>query len=501
MAENQKCWLDTVHPAYAAAAPHWAFCRQSYEGGPAYFETNLFKFRLEDPGDFVERKKRANRYNFSGQVVDIFNDHLFKVQPTRKVDAARPGVQRFWKRATKGKGANGIEVFIREVSKWKSAEGRLYAVIDVPSDGGVPPTTEADRLSRGLEPYAYYVHPDDMLDIAFDEDGKILWAKVRERYRDDADPKAASDSYEERYRLWERGKWSLWRKKKDDQTGTVEAELIEEGEIPFDEVPIVIVEHQDGDDYTSPGLIDDVVYIDRDIFNLGSELNETISQQTFGQLIMPSDALPSKLTEDQLAKYLAVGKRRVLVYYADAKHPPQYISPDASQGGLILSTIDKRIGWLYDAVNLGSEVGREKTTAASGVSKAYDFATLEGGLVTSATELESAEMEMARFVDLWTGGTGELPEGLVAYPRTFDVVSLNQALTEAMSLQVVLEEASPTAMAELRKQLAAKGLDKLDAKTMQQIVAEIDAYAATERLGPAEDQEDEVIEVENGGLA
>ncbi|MNL22847.1 hypothetical protein D3C87_1442090 [compost metagenome] len=245
-----------------------------------------------------------------------------------------------------------------------------------------------------------------------------------------------------------------------------------------------------------------MAYLDRDIFNLGSELTETISQQTFGQLIMPSDAFPSDMNEEMLGKYLAVGKRRVLVYWAEAKSPPQYISPDASQGGLILSTIDKRIGWLYDAVNLGSEVGREKTTSASGVSKAYDFATLEGGLVTSATELESAEMEMARFVDLWTGGTGELPEGLVSYSRTFDVVSLNQALTEALSLQVVLEEASPTAMAELRKQLAAKGLDKVDAKTMKQIVDEIDAYAATERLGPPEvEPVDEVIEVENGGLA
>lgn len=496
---DQKTWLDTVHPAYAEKAPHWAFCRQSYEGGPAYFDANLLKFRLEDRPDFEDRKKRASRYNFSRQVVDIINDHLFKVAPTRNIKSAPDAVKRFWVRATKGKGANGIEVFVREVAKWAKAEGRAYVVIDVPSDGGVTPTTEADRLARGLEPYAYIVHPDDMLDIAYDEDGKILWAKVRERYREDADPKAASDSYEERYRLWERGKWSLWRKKKHEQTGAVEPEMIEDGTFRFTEVPIIIVEHQDGDDYSSPGLIDDVAYIDRDIFNLGSELTETISQQTFGQLIMPSDAFPPNLDQAALQAYLAVGKRRVLVYWAEAKTAPQYISPDASQGGLILSTIDKRIGWLYDAVNLGSEVGREKTTSASGVSKAYDFATLEGGLVTSATELESAEMEMARFVDLWTGGDGKLPEGLVAYPRSFDVISLNQALTEALSLQVVLEAASPTAMAELRKQIAAKGLDKVDEKIMQQIVDEIDAYAATERLGPPEvDQEDEVIEVVDG---
>lgn len=484
-----KSWLDITHPSYAEAAPHWAFCRQSYEGGPDYFRPNLIKFRLEYDSDFEDRLKKACRYNFTAQSVNLVSGHLLKVAPTRKADQAPEGVKRFWGKATKD--GDNIDTFAKELADWSSVYGRLYVVVDVPSDDGQAPATEQERRERGLEPYAYWVAPEDVLDLARDKDGELLWIKIRERFRDDADPKKAAESIEDRYRLWERGKWSLWRKIKDKQ-GNETAELVAGGEVSFGKVPVIVLEHKDGGDYTSPGLVDDLVYLDRSIFNLMSEMDETISCQTFSQLTIPSDAVGTDAGDDT---YIAMGKRRIFTYKAEAKNPPGYISPDASQGGLILQTIDQRCHQAHDSVNLGDEVGgntaQGSSSATSGVTMAYRFAKLESGLATKAGEAEEAEYKMACLADLWTGGDGKLPEGIVSYSRRFDVVALQQALQDALSVEAVLAGSSPTALALLRKQVVAKALDRVDPADLETVNEEIDAFAAIEKMEPLTEEDDE----------
>lgn len=488
MAEN-KLWLDIRHPAYAEAAPHWTFCRQSYVGGPAYFRPNLIKFRLEYDEDFEDRLKKACRYNFTAQSVGLVTGHLLKIAPTRKPELASEAVRRFWGKATKD--GDNIDTFARDLADWSSVYGRIYVVIDVPSDDGQAPITEHERQSRGLEPYAYWIAPEDVLNLAYDSKGELLWALIRERYRNDAVPQEVSESVEERYRLWERGKWSLWRKGKGDGAESQKAEKIAEGVIPFNSrLPIVVLEHKDGDEYTSPGLVDDLVYIDRSVFNLTSELDETIACQAFSQLMIPSDALPDS---PEAAQLIAMGKRRIFTYNADAKTAPGFISPDASQGSLILSTIENRCKQAYDSVNLGDEVGgssKQSSGNVSGVTMAYRFAKLESGLATKAAEEEEAERSIANIVDLWSGGAGELPESVVTYSRKFDVVSLQQALTDALSVEAVLGGSSPTAVAEQRKQIVAKALERVESDVMETITEEIDAFAAIEKMEPPADEED-----------
>lgn len=481
-----KLWLDVTHPKYADLCAHWCFARLSYDGGPAYHEPNLIRYRLEDAEDFKARVQRAARYNFTRQVVDLINGHLFKVPPTRKTDRAPEAVQRFWAESTRD--GDGIDGFAREAAKWASVYGRCYAVVDVPAPEAEP-ETEYERQEQGLEPYVYLVPPDDVLDLAHGPDGDLLWIKVRERFRDDASPQTAADGYTERFRLWERGRWSLWEKVKDGQ-GREAAALIAEGVVPFDEIPVVCIEHEDGDEYASPGLVDDTVYLDRDVFNLCSELTETLNSQTFGQLVMPSDGFPPDLTASQLGAYLAMGKKRVFVYDSGASAPPAYIQPDASQGRLILETIQDRISQIYRSVNLAGEVGgREgQSSAASGVNMAYQFAKLEGMLATMAAEMQTAEREILEMVGKWSG-LDELPEDLVVYPREFDVVSLKQALEDALSVEAVLGGSSPTAVAELRKQVIAKALDGVEVEVMKAITDEIDAFAAIEMTEPHEDEE------------
>lgn len=482
-----KLWLDVVHPRYAELAPHWEFCRRSYEGGPGYLAANLIKYRLEDEQDFADRLKRAARYNLTRQAVELTNGHLFKAAPVRKPEKAPDPLVRFWAEATRDH--DGINGLMREATKWASVYGRVYIVVDVERPE-VEPQTELERQEMGLEPYAYLVPPDDVLDLAHGSDGELAWIKIRERYRVDADPRNAAAEMSERYRLWERGRWSLWEKRRDTQ-GREDAVLLAEGELPFVEIPVVILEHEDGDQYASPGLIDDTAYLDRDVFNLCSELTETLNSQTFGQLIIPSDAIPGS---QDFMQYVAMGKKRIFTYDAQASHPPAYIQPDASQGRLILDTIEARIEQVYRSVNLLGEVGQSggSSSAASGVNMAYQFAKLQSTLATMAEEAEEAEREIAELVCMWSGlGEDACPEDLVTYPREFDVVSLQQALTDALSVESVLGGSSPTAVAELRKQVIAKSLDRLEDDVLKVITDEIDAWAAVEKSEPHEDEEAE----------
>lgn len=478
-------WLDTVHPKYATAAKHWVFCRQSYEGGAGYFAPNLIRHEKEFEDDFRIRLAKACRYNFTAQSVGIVTGHLLKNTPVRKAEAVSEGVRRFWGRSTQD--GDDMDTFARELSNWSSVYGRLYVVIDVPSADGIEPATELERQQRGLEPYAYTVAPDDVLDLAYDSKGALLWVKVLERYREDSDPRTASPTMSDRFRLWERGRWSLWEKGKDTQGKDTEV-MVAEGMVPFSDIPVVVVEHKDGDQYMSPGLVDDLVYLDRSIFNLMSELDETISSQTFGQLAIPSDAIADDATN---ATIIHMGKKAIFTYDAAASHPPFYLSPDSSQGGLVLEAIKERCHQAHDSVNLGDEVGgaRSQSSAQSGVSKAYSFAKLESGLAVKAGELEEAELAIARVVDLWNGGTGEIPAGAICYEKRFDVISLQQALTDAMSVEALLGGSSPSAVAEMRKMAVQKVLEGADDATLEIISKEIDIWAAQELKEPHEDEE------------
>lgn len=412
------------HPKYEEGLSHWNLVEQSYEGGREWFRTNIFKYRKEGSEEYADRVRRAYRFNHCRQVVDVVNEYLFKTAPGRKVDDAPTGLAEFWACATRS-GLSADE-YAKSVSLATSLFGRVWIVVDSTMDSAV--ASVADEKKAQAQIYSYVVRPQQALDMSIDAKGELNWFLSHELHRDDSDPIESSGAVINRYRLWTRTHWFLYEEQHGPK-GKVKIVEIGSREHNLGLVPVFAADNEYTEDlYTAPGVIDDVVYLDRAVANYLSNVDAIIQDQTFSQLVMPAQGLMPG--EEAHSKLVEMGTKRLLVYNGESGASPAYISPDVKQAQLIMDVIAKVINEIYHSVGLSAERTKEDNGGgidnASGVAKSYDFERVNGMLVAKADSLETFEARLTRLVLAWRGVviSNEDARTLVTYPRDFDVRGL-----------------------------------------------------------------------------
>lgn len=498
---------------------HWRFMLESYEGGPEYlfkgtvqtpasgqhislggqYGRNLFKYFKEGEGEYTDRLARSTRNNYARKVVNQIRAFMARKPPSRRESEASDVLQAYWKNAD-GRGRD-IDRHMMIELQWAAVFGLVWVLLDKPKEEF---ENRGDELEGGL-PFAKLYFPFDVLDASFDERGNLKWIMVRELHRDDDNPLAGA-----REREW----FIVW-------TATSRRVFIamDSKEQPFAELVNERVDHDLGfvpfralrfsesqNHFVVPGLIDDIAYLDRQIFNHGSQLDTIICDQTFSQLTMPTDAVilnqPARMEGDDTVlvqehkqnamreRLIEMGTKRVVLYAAAASAPPKYISPDATQAQVVRNVIRDNTEEIYRLAGLLGEVGREVKTQ-TGVSKAYDFDRLNKVLAFAAQELEQMERWQAATVEAWMTEAGakprETPEELIQYPRDFDIMGV----LEELDIGVRYDEYdswSPTADGEMRKRIAKRMVGQgLTEANMSVILSEIEAHTEKAKVQAARD--------------
>lgn len=455
--DRLKAFIARRHPKYDAMIAHWRFLKATYEGGREWFIENIFRGPKEGETEYGQRVERAYRFPHTREVVDLVNKYLFKATITRDTETASDKVNQFWKRSTRS--GLDIQQMMKVLSTGSSVYGHVACFVDSKVDAGVQTLEDEKRLeAKNALIYAYWFTPEDILDFALDEDdGELLWIKVREYKREDQDPLWEDGQIKERFRLWTRHDWTLYEEIDAGNRGKY-VRTITEGTHAIGEVPCVFVRHILGESrYVSPGLIDDVAYLDRAIANYLSNLDVIIQDQTFSQLVMPAQGMMPG--DDRYAALMEMGTKRIFTYDGgQTTKGPEYISPDAAQATLILSVISKIINEIYSTVGLAGERTKEDNSVgidnSSGVAKAYDFEKVNALLNAKGESLEIAENKIARLVMKYAGES-EPEKKLVEYPKTFDTATL---LDEIATAEALANINGPT---ELRREQMLKIVEKL----------------------------------------
>ncbi len=455
-------FFERRHPDYNRSIVHWHFLQRTYEGGRAWFLENIFKYHKEGEEEFKHRLERAYRFNHTREVVDLVQKYLFKGNITRDTDNAPEVVKAFWQSATLQNFR--IDQLMRSAGASSSVKGRVALVVDTNVTEGAISVAEAKATKRKI--YAYLVDAIDLLDYAYDEegDGGLLWVKVREYFRNDSDPINSSGEVTTRVRLWTRNDWRLFEEQEDTTQITkgrkkvaTKIVLIDQGTHGLGRVPIVFLDHIITDNpYRTPGLIDDIAYLDRAVANYLSNLDAIIQDQTFSQLAMPAQNLMPG--DDGYNKLVEMGTKRVFTYDGTGAGKPEYLSPDPKQAGVILTVINKIINEIYHTIGLAGERTKEDNAVgidnSSGVAKAYDFERVNSLLTAKGQSCEKVENELVELVCLWSGI--EAPtEKLVKYPETYDVMRLMDELSIAEQLATI------QAPAEVRREQLRNLVNKL----------------------------------------
>lgn len=478
--EVMTAFYDRTHPEYRGLLDHWRFCRQTYAGGPTWFQENIFRYLKEGDEEFRGRIERAYRPNHTREVVELIQKYIFK-SPVKRDASAPEGVKKFWRSATRA--GQSIDELMAEVSSGSSIGQRVALVIDAASrrneEGKALSLAEAEEETLPI--YGYVVLPENILDYSWNKtDGALNWIKLREFVRDDDGPLSTGNVVEQ-VRLWTRTHWHLYTRRLMDDDKTLRVEMTEEGEHDLGEVPVLLIDHQaTSNPYKATGLIDDIVYLDRAHANYLSNLDAIIQDQTFSQLAIPAEALPA---DQQGAKsnMREMGTKRIFTYHAGvgSSARPEFLSPDPKQAGVILSVINKIISEIYNSIGLGGERTKQDNAVgidnSSGVAKAYDFERINSLLLMKAKRLERAENWAAKIVTLWAGETPPA-EGvdLVTYPNSFDVATLGDELVTAEALLKV--KAPIEIRREQMKEIVLKLMPHVSDEAWKKLMDAVDAW-------------------------
>ena len=438
--------IQKKHPEYDAKVPHWEFLNETYESPRDWFRKNLFRFVREGESTFNGRLERAYRFNHTREVVDLVNKYLFKNPPGRNPDAPEE-VKRFRAKATLS--GLSLEQFERQVSKKASIYGRVFVVLD---NNAKPDqiVTKADERKGDIRLYAYIVTPDQLRDCGFDRDGNYNWVLIQEKHRDDDDPFDSSGDWIEKYRLWTKTEWFLFKTKNEQDQVVVELE--DSGTHDLGIVPVIKCDHIESDNkYSVPALIEDIAYLDRTVANYCSNLDQIINDQTFSQLIIPAAGLLAGISStintidandpDVLKKrqeIINLGTSQILLFDGENGSAPSYISPDPKQAQLIITTIKQIINEIYHTVGLSGERTKQDNSMgidnSSGVAKAFDFERVNALLSAKASAMQAFSNRLENMVKIYHG---ESPEEIddseinVEYSINFDVRGLNDELAIA----------------------------------------------------------------------
>lgn len=483
-----KALVERRHPEFQELKTHWTFLESCYEGGRKWLAKeagNVFKFYKEGEDEYKDRLKRTYRANHTKRVVDTVGDYLFKQLPQRAAGA--PSVLTdFW--ANCDKLGTSMDAFTRVLDRQESVFGRVYIAVDRPAQ-------VAARRAEEKLPYVYIIKPTHMLDMGFDEDGKMTWALVAEDYRDDIDPVQATGKILVRLRLWTKDEWYLFgpvSPKEPDKFEWLGAER-GYGLHGLGEVPIVIHSINDGTLYSNPALIGDIAYMDRTLVNYGSLLDEIIYEQTYSQLVLPAESILPGTTE--FGQMVAAAKNRVFIYNGAHGSAPSFISPDASQAQLIIEAMNNMMRNIYAVTGTDNDANSQSMSTgksyASGTVRAFDHAQIENMLLSKSRGLEKTEDAIMRLVLKWMGQRNvEIERDWVRYPSSFDVRGLAHDLEIARQIHEV--KPPPVISREHMKAVVEKLFPRKSPAELTAIQKQIDAWT------PAYEQEADLAEREVG---
>ena len=450
MAMN-KAALKKRHGDYEESKLLWDFFYQSYEGGANYIEGgNLIQHPREDTTVYNRRKERAYYVNYCGAIIDTYIAHLNKQAPVVSVPKPAGAWAEFSKDVNRRN--DSISEFRREVQVAAMVLGQTYIVVDKPDSDAV---SLAEEIESGTPFFAHY-YPWDVVDWDLDEFGKPYWVKLLE-----VDRSVPSNPFEKQagskilYKIWQRDSWSLLNS---------DGKVVSSGDNPLGEVPIVPVLNRKklGRSMVGISALNDIAYLNKRIFNLGSLIDQFAFSAAFPMLRNPQ--VPGGETAD-----VSVSERTVFEYPDTANHPPEWMSPPTEPLKFLSEEITSTVKEIQRLARLEAGFDIKSSKAQSGISKAFDWLSTATVLAEKADNFEEAERNAVRLWLKWQGM--EDAPFTVDYPDEFDVKSLEKEIEDAVKLKSL--QISPTFEAELMKRLAKKALPKITDEKANDIEEEI----------------------------
>lgn len=488
----------TLNPSFAGNRAKFNFLLDAYNGTGGYEDGSyldphtrelIFSASGEVAGvlpKYSARQARAYYPNIVKTIVDVPVQYVYQANIRR--DGA-PEYRDFVVDCN-GRGVSVNSMFAI-LSRYARLFGAMFFIIDKPENPNpIELQTHADDSK--YKPRIIPIFPSDVIDW-YIEDGVMKWVKVLQRCESSSDPLAPKE-VEYKVTIWTETTWERYtcdtqdERVKSPYTGRPSELLFPTPQTPkgrrangqaYDHefgthdlgvVPFVGlyagVEPEFGEIYATTDVYHSAL-INRRIYNLYSELDEILRDQTFSLLTYPAEN-----PED--VQVSAVGTGSGLLYKpTQSGLKPEYISPNGGCASTIVSAIEDLREEMYRGAHLHFAQGVQQVR--SGVAKAWNFDETNRFLAALAKCGEHAEQAAGRLVMLWMKPKGYVvkPDDVVVqYPGTFNIADLSESIQET---DLIIATGISKTFAEMKaKDLVSKVFPNLSEALRSKIYAEIE---------------------------
>jgi hypothetical protein len=282
-------------------------------------------------------------------------------------------------------------------------------------------------------------------------------------------------------RIWDRTAWRLFTidPKKGDSANINPVKV---GVHNLGVVPVVNFYNQNsGTKMIGISDIEDISYINRNIYSLCSNAQEIVENTAFPML-----ALPDRKTG--ASEEVETGVTSILSFDPDiAGKSPYWMEPPHTSLPAIEIRIERNVKEIYRIANLSGIKTSASKQPWSGIAMDIENQQRDASLVEKADNMEQAEIQLLNIWALWEGKTFD---GSIEYSNDFSIKDLDRDTQNTLdTIQRGGLNGAPTFLKELKKKLNRNLLPKVDAKTTEAINAEIDASEIKTGEEDAEDAE------------
>jgi hypothetical protein len=381
---------------YAYQRSQWRYYLESYLGGEDYKRgQHLTRYQLETDSEYAERLKTTPLENHVKATVNVYNSFLFQTYPERDFGSmcGMPELESFLEDCDME--GRSLDAFMKDVSTWSSVFGHCWILVAKPN---INASTRADEIAAGVRPYLNLLTPLNVLDWK--------WERSPSGYYDLRYLKYIEDINGSLQTIKEWTPETIKTTNVDFTTRAITNETIEPnmlGAIP------AVCAYNTRSAVRGIGVSDigDIADLQKSIYNMLSEVEQTIRMDSHPSLVKTPETLASA----------GAGSIIHMPENLDGALKPYLLEFN----GASVDSIYKAIEHAVDAINKlanTSGVRALTTKVMSGIAMQTEFQLLNAKLSEKADNIELAEEQMWK---LFAQYQGYIWDGEVDYPDSFSI--------------------------------------------------------------------------------
>ena len=400
--------LSMTNREYGRNRDRWTFLLDSFVGGDDYRRAgHLTKYVLEQDAEYNARLKTTPLANHCSSVISTYLSFLFRNDIERDFGPLEgsPDVESFLKDSDfEGRSFNS---FMKDVAQWAAVWGHCWVIMTKPNVGA---TTRAQEMEMGVRPYLNVVSPLVVNDWTWERHPNGQYELTYLKHIEEVVDKITV------LKEWTKDSIKTWILDSVKE----EAHLKMEEPNLLGKIPAVLVYNRKSL-VRGQGVSDitDIADIQKMIYNLTSEIEQSVRLDGHPSLVVPPTA--------QLGS--GAGALIVLQDGSDPGLNPYYLETNGANINSIQQTIDKLVETINDLANVGG-VRTTKSQVSSGIALQTEFELLNARLSEKADSLELAEEQLWK---LFCEYQGYQWAGSVKYPDSFSIRDIQREYNELVT--------------------------------------------------------------------